>query len=146
MQYDEAMSTTTSFIDRLRADGHRITEARKAVLDLLTKNTKPLGAQEIHALLEKKKATCNVTTAYRELQFLAEQGIVKTVQFQDGVQRYELASLPHHHHLICTECKTVEDVHMEHDLHTVEKNISRSTGFSIREHALEFYGICKRCL
>lgn len=145
MQYDQCMITATSLIDRLRADGHRITAGRKAVVELLTRHTKPLGALEVQTLLEAKKTPVNLTTAYRELQFLAEQGIVKTVQFNDGVQRYELSGLPHHHHLVCKSCKNVEDIAMEHDLARMEKTIARSKGFNVTEHALEFYGTCRNC-
>jgi len=140
------MNHAETLIDGLRAKGFRITAARKAVIELLAKNTKPLGALDAHALLKKNKIAINPTTVYRELQFLAGRGILKTVQFQDGVQRYELSSLPHHHHFVCLTCNMVEDIHMDHELSAMEKNISKKKGISIERHSLEFYGRCGKCV
>ena len=139
------MQSSRAILDALRGKGHRITLARSAVVELFVKIHKPLSAAQVQTLLKKKAVSPNATTVYRELQFLEKEGILSTVHFKDGVARYELSSLPHHHHLVCVSCDAVEDVHMEHDLHAVEKNIAKSTGFAVQEHALEFYGTCRRC-
>lgn len=139
------MQKSDEILATLRTGGHRITTARKAVVTLFAKHHTPLSAADVLTLLNKASVKPNTTTVYRELQFLVEEDILSTIHFQDGVVRYELASLPHHHHLVCMSCSTVTDVHMESDLHAVEKKIAKSTGFSVAHHALEFYGTCKRC-
>ncbi len=144
MQYHERMTVASEFIGQLKERGHRITAARKSIVELLTKNTKPLGALDVHRLLSKK-ISINPTTVYRELQFLAEEGLLSTVQFHDGVQRYESASLPHHHHLVCLSCNEVEDVHVDHELSAVERTIEKTKRFTVERHSLEFYGKCGKC-
>ncbi len=87
-----------------------------------------------------------MTTVYRELEFLRQQGILVPVSFADGVQRYESAELEHHHHLICIQCNAIEDVHIEHgELDKAEKVIAKTTGFEVFQHSLEFYGHCRKC-
>lgn len=139
------MHESDTILAALRADGNRITQARKAVVEIATTHHKPLSAADVQTLLQKRSLKANATTVYRELQFLAKQGVLSTVHFKDGIVRYELASLPHHHHVVCMACSSVEDVHMESDLKTIEKSIGKATGFAVKEHALEFYGTCRRC-
>lgn len=138
-------SATNAVLEHLRAKGYRITVARRHILGLFGDRCEPLSAQDVHTKLQKKGITANQTTAYRELAFLAEQGILRTVQLHDGVLRYELASAPHHHHVICVDCKTVQEIHADHDLSAMERAIGKKTGFSVLHHALEFFGRCAGC-
>jgi Fur family transcriptional regulator, ferric uptake regulator len=132
-------------LERLKADGHRLTAARRAIVELFQEGCNPQSAQDIQMALAKKRLSPNITTVYRELQFLADQGVLRTVQFEDGVQRYEAAHAHHHHHLVCVNCKTVQEVHAEHDLETMERDIGKTKGFTVLRHTLEFYGICRKC-
>ncbi len=123
-----------------------MTTARRAIVEAFGHDCNPLSAQEVHAMLRGQKVAANVTTVYRELQFLADQEILRAVQFEDGVQRFEFAEAGHHHHhLICLKCSEVEDVHVEDDLEDMERAISKQKQFTVLRHSLEFYGHCKRC-
>ncbi len=134
-----------SILTALKKNGHRITTARKAVVQALTAVQAPLGATELHAMLQKKGLETNKVTVYRELAFLEEKGIASAVTFKDGTKRYEIADADHHHHLICTSCKSVQDVEMAHDLDHVEKKIRKEKSFTVQSHSLEFYGLCGEC-
>lgn len=141
------MSATEQILSSLKEAGHRMTNARKAVVAAFGEGCNPLSAQDVHATLQKKGLTTNVTTVYRELQFLADQDVVHTVQFEDGIQRYELShDGHHHHHLVCVACKDVKEVSVDHEaLSGVERAIGKKTGFSVLRHSLEFYGKCADC-
>ncbi len=139
------MQETDRVLAALRASGKRLTNARKAIVGIVTTHDKPLSALDMQALLTRKKLSVNATTIYRELQFLEAEGIVKGVHFQDGVQRYERTSLPHHHHLVCLSCDAVEDVHMDRELSTIETRIRKAHRFDVESHSLEFYGRCHNC-
>jgi Fe2+ or Zn2+ uptake regulation protein len=137
-QYDQ-------MIDLLKERGFRMTNARKHIVAMFDTDCEPMSALDVQRRLKKKKIDANQTTVYRELAFLEEQGLLQSVSFHDGVQRYELASLPHHHHMVCMKCKAVEDVTMEDELHAIEKKIAKKKQFTILRHSLEFYGFCKKC-
>jgi len=129
----------------LRARKCRITPARRAIAGCFAARCKPLSAQDVCAALKRGRVRANLTTVYRELQFLAAQGMLKAVFLQDGVQRYERASLPHHHHLVCLGCGTIAGVDMEGDLSRLERAIARARAFLVERHSLEFYGRCRDC-
>jgi len=135
----------TSIIEQLRADGHRVTTARRAIVRGLLRSKAPVSALQVHALLRKRQLETNNVTVYRELAFLEAEGFLHGVTLKDGVKRYCLASNGHHHHLICTGCNAVQDVKMEHDLDSFEKKIARQKSFTVQSHSLEFYGLCARC-
>ncbi len=137
--------TPASALRRLREDGHRITDAREAIVTLVLRSKSPLAAADVLDRLKKSGTRVNRVTVYRELAFLEANGILDTVQFQDGIRRYTRAE-GHRHHLICTSCKRVEEVELPHDLDNVEKRISRKSAFKILHHELEFYGHCRRCV
>ena len=132
-------------IEQLKAAGHRITLARRHIAEVLEANTRPLSAQDVHALLKRRGVESNRTTVYRELTFLHERGFLRQIQLEDGTARFELASLPHHHHLVCLRCNKIEDIHMEDDLVAVEKRIKKQCRFTVERHSLEFYGRCSSC-
>ena len=131
--------------EELRSRGFRITAAREAILEILSKGHKPLSASEVHESLLKQRTKSDRVTVYRELDFLEKQGVIQAVQFQDRNRRYELASLEHHHHLICQECKSVEDVSIKEDLEIQERAIEKQKNFKIMRHSLEFFGLCANC-
>jgi Fe2+ or Zn2+ uptake regulation protein len=72
--------------------------------------------------------------------------IAPLISFPESRARsYLLHRLPvHHHHLICSGCGTVLDF-TGCGLDALEKKLSRSTGFNIDNHRLEFSGKCREC-
>ena len=139
------MSESLNLIEFLRRKGFKVTEVRNFVLSLLQNSKKPFTAGEIQSALEKGVKKVNKTTVYRELQFLLNQGVACEVDFGDGKKRYEIAGLPHHHHLVCMGCRKVEDIDMDNDLMTMQKKIYNLKKFKIATHSLEFFGVCKAC-
>lgn len=113
----------------------RQTPIRNQLISLFQNHSSPLSAPEI---LRQVKA--NKTTIYRELDFLLLNKVISEVDFADGLKRYESAVLPHHHHLICVNCKSVTDADLK-----VEKLILSKSKFKVLKHDLEFFGLCSRC-
>jgi Fe2+ or Zn2+ uptake regulation protein len=124
----------------LRKRGFRITAGRVRLLRLLKKSAKPLSIREILALWEKAP---DQATLYRTLTDLADAGIVRRVDLNTGIARFEYTpDKPHHHHIICTRCGEVQD------LETCPLPPRNKTpGFkNIYSHNLEYFGICRSCL
>ena len=131
--------------DDLRAQGFKVTAARRAVVSVLCAHPAPLSVADLLSGLSKLGIKADKTTVYREVLFMQERGLVEQVQFDDQVKRYELRSGGHHHHLVCGGCGSVADVPLENDLTAIEKKIERRTGFKIGRHSLEFFGTCRNC-
>lgn len=117
--------------------GLKNTKVRQQILGILDH---PVDAIEL-----TKKLGVNKTSTYRELKVLITKGIVSEIEFGDGKKRYELTSLGHHHHIICTNCKSVGDITLESDLEKAEKQIEKEKSFKVLRHNLEFFGLCSKC-
>lgn len=139
------MDKAADILSQLSDLGFKKTRVRDAVVSYLSDGKKPVDALAIQDSLKKRGLAVNKTTVYRELQFLLVQGIIIEINFGDNKKRYEIAGLPHHHHLVCTACGIVQDVAAEHDLARLEKKIENETSFIIKNHSLEFFGLCRRC-
>lgn len=129
----------------LQNNGHRMTRARAALIDIFSDNHTPLSASELQTLLTKKNIAVNKTTIYREIDFLIQQSTIHTVAFDDNTTRYELSSHDHHHHIQCTQCGNVMDLPLQDELTEIERHIRKTTGYVIEKHALEFFGLCPQC-
>lgn len=139
------MITAKAILEKLVGQGHRKTKVRVALISILVKIKKPLDVPKLHSLLIKIIGKIHKTTIYREIDFLITQNIITEIYFTDGKKRYEIAHLPHHHHLVCTQCEYVEDILINNDLAVIEKAISQQKSFVIMRHSLEFFGLCQLC-
>lgn len=135
---------STDIIAKLKGEGHRITPIRTKILEIFDDLSSPISAPDLLDSIKSFNEGVNKTTIYRELDFLQSKNLITEVEFGDGKKRYELND-GHHHHLICINCKIVEDVDLKTDLSAEEKNIEKQTGFKIQNHSLEFFGLCKNC-
>lgn len=125
----------------------RETETRRVLLGILHDSAGPLAAPEIIARCHKAGRKANKTTIYRDLLALERAGIVYRVILSDRKQYFELTERGHHHHFICLECHTVEDILLdERDLERQEALLAEQKGFSVFRHSLEFFGLCKLCI
>ncbi len=120
------------------------TKARLAILDILGATQKPLDTLSVLERIQKKHIGIDRATVFRALKLLISKNMVHRVELSEGKSRYELSTLPHHHHLVCNQCGTIEDVRTC-DIKSLEKNISKKTNFQINHHHLEFFGLCGKC-
>ncbi len=121
------------------------TKAHRAILRVLEEDHAPLAETELRSRLLQRGVRVNKTTIYRQLAGLKERGAVKEVDFGDGKKRFESNDGEHHHHLVCTKCKSVDEVQLPGELVRLEKAISKNKKFKILDHALEFFGLCVNC-
>jgi Fur family transcriptional regulator, ferric uptake regulator len=132
-------------ISKLKQAGHRITPIRAQIVEIFINSSTPISAIDLLEAFRILKINVNKTTIYRELGFLLRESLIKEIEFREGKTRYELDTGHHHHHVICQNCKKVEDVDLKVDLHEEERLIEKKTGFKVTSHALEFFGFCKEC-
>ncbi|KRL01237.1 Fur family transcriptional regulator [Liquorilactobacillus capillatus] len=133
---------------KLHQAGMKLTPQRRATVNTLLKyQTKHLSAEELFTLIKREEPEIGLATIYRTLDLLAELRIVDRVTFGDGVARYDLRheNQQHfHHHLLCSVCGKVEEVH-EDLLTEVEEVVMHKYGFKVQDHRLTFHGICSTC-
>ena len=131
-------------IEKIQKEGHRITQARSAIVDLLENTATPISTKALHTMLSRIGIQTNITTVYRELEFLVELNIVEKVPLKDTELYYEIKGRPHHHHLVCTSCGNIEDISLKTESMLLEEAHAVSS-YRIQHHSLTFYGQCPQC-
>jgi len=127
---------------------------RQAVLDLFSRKAGHLSAKDIHVSLSNASPAVGLMTVYRTLDLLERTGVIHRIALADGQARYELRptdNKDHHHHLICTGCGRIVDYNdfVREELELVgktEASLAGKYGFQIRDHNIEFLGLCEKCL
>ena len=133
---------------RLREREIRYTRGRRVVISALAASDGPRSAAELHAEIGP---TVPLSSLYRSLAILEEAGVVMPHHGARTLTRYELAEwlAGHHHHLVCMECGSVEDVEIprqrEAEVRGLVDDISAAASFAPVNHALEIEGRCARC-
>ena len=141
--YNLGMAKESAAREILRKSGYKATAPRMAILAILRKERNPMSVQKI---IDRIPKGVNQATVYRTVKSLREKGIIKQIDLRHNHAHYELADMAKHHHLICMRCGRIEDVHHCGVEATQAAILRGSKHFAeIREHALEFYGICKNC-
>jgi Fur family ferric uptake transcriptional regulator len=133
---------------------HRLTVPRQGVLDVLSKTSKHLSAEEIYLEVHKVYPMIGLSSVYRILEWLVQLGVVMKFDFGDKKARYELinnsAEGGHHHHLICRKCKKIIDytefISDEVEfIKKAERGLSKKYNFDIEDHIIHFRGLCSEC-
>ncbi len=119
------------------------TPARTAITEFLSKSYSPVDVLAVISFLRSKHLNTNKVTVYRTMDFLLKNQVIDKVEFGEGKFRYEIKKT-HHHHLICTNCRRIEDVKADF-VSNLEDKIREKNGFLVKSHSLEFFGLCKNC-
>lgn len=120
----------------------QITPARIAAMQLFESHDTPLDVQHVIDHLQKELGVDRVTV-FRIINTFVEKGLIRKLEFGEGKARYEL-NTGEHHHLICQECGSIQDI-SDCNIGELEKDIQKKKGFLVKQHSLEFFGICKNC-
>lgn len=131
-------------LSEMREKGFRKSRSREGILRTLAMSKNPLSVAMILDALKKEKAPFNKTTIYREIAFLVRLGHIKELQIRNGGALYEM-DMSHHHHLVCTGCGEVRHIDLKDSLCREEGRLAKEEKFIIREHVLEFFGVCCKC-
>jgi Fur family transcriptional regulator, ferric uptake regulator len=136
-----AMSTNVSGRRRQRS-----TRQGTLVRDQLAASDGFRSAQSVFAELRAKGEDVGLSTVYRHLQSLADDGTADTLQTIDGESLYRLCGdgNRHHHHLVCRDCGRTVEI----EGRAVERWAAQTAlenGFSNVDHTIELLGICADC-
>ncbi|HYM65254.1 MAG TPA: Fur family transcriptional regulator [Candidatus Sulfotelmatobacter sp.] len=129
--------------DELKDNNLKVTPARISVMRYLENTQNPADAEMIVGQLKNEGISADPATVYRILDIFYKKGIIQKIELGEGKYRYE-RSKNHHHHLLCTNCGRVEDVEGDF-ISKMQNDIREKTGFLVKNHSLEFFGLCPDC-
>ena len=119
----------------------KMTPQRMAILDYLDGNRAHPSADDIFSSVRKQFPSMSFATVYNTLEKLSEEGRLLEVSIDPARKRYDPDTKPHHH-IICSRCGVVSDIHCDFDLSVPEQ---ARAGFLIDSNHVEFYGLCPKC-
>jgi Fe2+ or Zn2+ uptake regulation protein len=134
------MTGNKKVISDLRTRGMRTTPIRLSIISILQRSTAPLSTQQLLATLSGHP---HKTTVYRETETLARAGLLRSIDIGDGIKRYESTTREHHHHVICTSCRSIKEIPASSCLQ--ELRSARRIGFSVQDHDVQIFGLCANC-
>jgi Fur family ferric uptake transcriptional regulator len=121
----------------------RNTKQRDEVRRALEGTSGFVSAQELHQFLRTEGSTIGLATVYRTLNSLAEDGSADALRLE-GENLFRACSPGHHHHLICRECGSTNEIEA-----TAVEAWARQTaldhGFTEPQHIVDIFGICPQC-
>jgi Fe2+ or Zn2+ uptake regulation protein len=139
------MADTFDLGAHLRQRGHRLTNPRRFVWDVLGAARGHLTADQIATRVRRHDSGINLASIYRSLALFAEVGLARESNLgTDGAGRWEVAHPDDEFHLICETCGDVQ--HHGGDLvEQVRAHLVGDHGFQAAAIELSVSGLCANC-
>ena len=116
---------------------------REEIINILKESYSHPTAEEVYLLAKEKNPSISRGTVYRNLNQLAELGVIKKIDGLEPIAHYDHNTYEHYH-FICDKCKKVYDISSE--IAPDVKNLTENkTGHKIMGHDITFHGKCKEC-
>ncbi len=138
------MSRPSLLLDRLRNRGWRVTPQRRAVAEVLAGEHVHLTAEEVHARARDVLPEVSLATVYNTLGELVAMGEVLELRVGSGPSRYDPNAVTAHHHLACTGCGSLLDVHPA-GADELRLTPAQRHGYVIDDVDITFRGRCPSC-
>ena len=123
-----------------------MTMQRRLILETLENLSSHPSAEELHAIVRQQYPDIHLSTIYRTLRWLEEEGLISSRWFEEErrQERFDPAIPVEHHHFLCTRCKKV----IEFDsplVDNIAKELEKDSGVRIDSTTVVLYGLCKNC-
>ena len=116
---------------------------RELILKTLKENCIHPTAEQLYELIRREEPTVSLATVYRNLNLLAENGMVKKIEGLDGTAHFDHQTFDHYH-FIFTKCNRVFEIACD-IARDLAQDVESRTGFRIASYDVSFRGTCKSC-
>jgi Fur family peroxide stress response transcriptional regulator len=137
------MERVSEFIDRSKELGIKVTPQRIAIYKELASTDQHPSTETIYKKIKDYYPNISLTTVYRTLETFEKLGLISVVNVLYNAARYD-ANLSPHHHIVCTECKKVEDVYDE-SLKNLDISNKTLGDYKVEGYSLLLSGVCTSC-
>ena len=123
--------------------GLAATHQRQVIYESVVAAPGHYSPEQVYAEVRRRTPSISLATVYKNLRLFVEHGLLREVSPHASTLLVE-GNLEPHHHLVCTRCKTVQDI--EGDFVDF-KRLARLApgGFDLTQPLVEVFGICRRC-
>ena len=120
----------------------RYSPQRESILKIVRGTDTHPTAEWIFSQTRQEMPTISLGTVYRNLNQLADHGLIKRI-FDQGHVRYD-GTTTRHDHFHCEICGQFYDVNVP--LEDIVDQLSPAPGFEVTDYSLEITGTCPDCL
>lgn len=121
----------------------RMTPQRQVILEELSQLTCHPTADEVYVLVRKRLPRISLGTVYRNLDIMANEGLIRKIQVGGTQKRFD-AHAGSHDHFRCEKCQTVRD--LDNGMTSVLDEARRQLpGYLVTSYRLEILGLCPNC-
>ncbi len=121
----------------------RQTQQRDAIWEAFQAVGRPMSPAEVLEHAQQAVPGLGMSTVYRNLRRLEDEGLIVTVHVPGEADRYETAKAAehHHHHFHCESCGKV------YDIEGCPGGLSGMLpeGFKLSSHEISMSGLCSEC-
>jgi len=128
----------------LQAHGYHLTAPRRVIVEMLLHARCALSPLEIYDRARLQYARMGLVTVYRTVEKLEELGLVQRVHQPCGCNMFIRAAQGHQHLLLCTSCGKAQFFSGDH-IDPLIQDVEQQTRYHIKEHWLQFMGVCPEC-
>jgi Fur family transcriptional regulator, ferric uptake regulator len=141
---EDGSTDSQAWMAALREHGYRLTDARKAVVDVVANSQCVLRPAEVFDFARRNYPRLGLVTVYRTIEKLEELGLIQRVHREQDCQAFVATSNGHQHLLLCTQCGKY--VYFDGlDLGDLFAGVEQETGFVTQDHWMQIFGICPQC-
>lgn len=129
----------------LKENGIKLTNARRAILEVTLEINKHFEAEEVLYALKDRGLNVGKATVYRTLPLLVDCGILKQVRFDVKQAHYErIFGEEPHDHLVCLVCRRIIEFSSD-ELIATGQEIGKRHDFKVTGHRFQLTGYCANC-
>ncbi len=121
----------------------RNTRQREYVLDAVRRACNHPTAEQIRDEVAKKCANISLTTVYRNLNLLSDEGQILRLTIPNEPDRFD-KTVDAHYHICCEDCGRFEDVMVPY-CSDIDRSAGELSGYRITGHSIIFRGKCAAC-
>ncbi len=121
----------------------RLTTQRQIILEELEKVTSHPTANEVYDMVRKRLPRIGLGTVYRNLELMAETGIILKIEVGGTQKRFDATTHPHYH-IRCISCGKVEDIEIP-VMADIDQAAAELSHYQVLGHHIEFSGVCSTC-
>jgi Fe2+ or Zn2+ uptake regulation protein len=121
----------------------RQTRQREVILEVVRSTMDHPTADWVYRQARRRLARISLGTVYRNLKWLAEQGVIREIHAGGHPARFD-GNTGRHYHIRCLGCGRVNDLPMSVD-RRFEEEASRAMNYRVLGHQLEVQGVCPTC-
>ena len=121
----------------------RLTTQRQIILEELSKVKTHPTASELYDMVRKRLPRIGLGTVYRNLELMAENGMVLKLEVGGTQKRFD-ATTHTHYHIRCSDCGKVDDIDTP-VMDDLVREAANATAYEVLGHHIEFSGRCMAC-